>query len=191
MRSKILTIALAVSVFFAFPAFADAPAYKLVNDKSSLKFVVINNGAPVEGQFKKFSADIKFDPEKLGESKIVVEVETASVFADYDEVVKNLLSKDWLATEAFPKAVFTSKTITRMPNSDNYYAEGTLQLRNKIMPATLNFQLQFAAGGKDAVAKGYVTIRRNEYGVGQGDWANDDVVKNEVRVEFRVVAEKM
>lgn len=188
--SKILKIALAASILFSFPVFADAPAYKLVKEKSSLKFIAINNGAPVEGQFKDFSADIKFNPNKLDESKIIVEVDTGSVFADYDEVVKNLLSKDWLAVADFPKAVFTSKTIMRMPNSDNYYAEGTLQLRDKTMPAMLNFQLQFIDGDKNAVGKGYVTVRRNEYGVGQGEWAKDDVVKNDVRVEFRVVAEK-
>lgn len=188
--TKILALITAISLSFAFPAFAEVPAYKLLNEKSSLKFFAINNGAPVEGEFKDFSADIKFSPDKLDESKIVIEVKTGSVFAAYDEVVKNLLSKDWLATEAFPKAVFTSKTITRMPNSDNYYAEGTLKLRDKTMPATLNFQLQLTNDNKNAVAKGYCTIRRTDFGVGQGDWAKDDVVKNEVRVEFRVVAEK-
>lgn len=187
--SKILKIILAVSLFLPFPVLADVPAYKLVNEKSSLKFIAINNGAPVEGQFKKFSADIKFDPSKMDESKIIVEVETGSVFANYEEVAKNLLTKDWLATADFPKAVFTSKTISRMPNSDNYYVDGTLELRGKTMPATMNFQLQLA-DDKNAVATGYVTIKRSDYGVGQGDWAKDDVVKNEVRVEFRVVAEK-
>ncbi len=187
---KILTLILAASLSFAFPAFADATAYKLIKEKSGLKFFAINNNAPVEGEFKDFSADIKFNPDKLDESKIVVEVETAGVFADYDEVVKNLLSKDWLAAADFPKAIFTSKTITRMPSSENYYADGTLKLRDKTLPVTLNFQLQLTDGNKNAVAKGYVTIRRSDFGVGQGEWAKDDVVKNEVRVEFRVVAEK-
>lgn len=188
---KILKIALAASLFFSFPAFADAPAYKLINEKSSLKFVAINNNAPVEGEFKKFSADIKFDPNKLEESKIVVEVDTGSVFADYDEVVKNLLTKDWLDSADFPKAVFTSKTISRMPNSENYYVDGTLELRGKTLPATMNFQLQLTDNNKNAIATGYVTVKRSDYGIGQGEWAKDDVVKNEVRVEFRVVAEKM
>ena len=187
---KILILILAASLFFAFPAFADAPTYKLIKEKSTLKFYAINNGAPVEGEFKDFSTNIKFNPDKLYESKITVEVVTASVFADYDEVVKNLLSKDWLATIDFPKAIFTSKTISRMPNSDNYYADGTLKLRDKTLPVTLNFQVQFS-GDKNAIAKGYVTILRSDFGVGQGQWAKDDVVKNEVRVEFRVVAEKM
>lgn len=187
---RILTLILAVSLLFAFPAFAEATAYKLVKEKSSLKFYAINNGSPVEGIFKDFSAQINFNPDKLEESKIVVEVETGSVFTDYDEIVKNLVSKDWLSAIEFPKAIFTSKTISRMPTSDNYYADGTLTLRDKTLPVILNFQLQFP-DDKNAIAKGYVTIRRTDYGVGQGQWAKDDVVKNEVRVEFRVVAEKV
>ena len=187
---KILTLILAASLSFAFPALADASAYKLVKEKSTIKFYAINNGAPVEGEFKDFSADIKFNPDKLEESKIVVEVETVSVFANYDELVKNLLSKEWLATADFPKAVFTSKTITRMPSSENYYADGTLKLRGKTLPVTLNFQVQFT-DGKNAISKGYVTIRRSDFGIGQGEWSKDDVVKNEVRVEFRVVAERL
>lgn len=186
---KILALIIAFSVALAFPALADAPAYKLIKEKSSLKFYAINNGSPVQGQFKDFSAAINFDRENLEDSKITVEVQTASVATDYDEVAKNLLSKDWLATADFPKAIFISKAIKRMPSSDNYYADGTLKLRDKTLPVMLNFQLQFP-DGKTAIANGYITIRRSDFGVGQGQWAKDDVVKNEVRIEFRVVAEK-
>lgn len=181
---------LAISLLYVFPAFADAASYKLIKEKSTLKFYAISNGAPVEGEFKDFSADIKFNSDKPEESKISVEVVMASVFASYDEVVKNLLSKDWLAASEFPKAVFTSEKITRMPNSDNYYADGKLQLRDKTLPVMLNFQLQFV-DDKNAIAKGYVTLHRNDFGIGQGQWKKDDVVKDEVRVEFRVVAEKI
>lgn len=187
---KIQTLILVVSLFFAFPAYSAEQAYKLIKEKSTLKFYAINNGAPVEGQFKDFSANINFNPDKLEDSKIIVEVNISSVYTDYDELVKNLLSKDWFSAEEFPKAVFTSTTISRMPNSDNYYADGTVKLRDKTMPVMLNFQLQFT-DAKNAIAKGYVTIHRNDFGIGQGEWKKDDVVKNEVRVEFRVVAEKM
>lgn len=188
MMRKILIFIMVASLSFALPAFAEAPAYKLINEKSSLKFYAINNGSPVEGEFKKFSAQINFNRDKPEESKIIIEVDTGSVSASYDEVAKNLISKDWLSAAEFPKAVFTSKTISKMPSSENYYADGSLKLRDKTLPAVLNFQLQFP-DDKSAIAKGYVTIRRTDFGVGQGQWSKDDVVKNEVRVEFRVVAE--
>lgn len=186
---KIQTLILVVSLLFAFPAYADVPSYKIIKEKSSLKFYAINNNAPVEGEFKDFSADIKFSPDNVKESKIVVEVAMGSIFANYDELVKNLVSKNWLDIAAFPKAVFTSEKITRMPSSDNYYADGTLELHGKKLPVVLNFQAQFT--GDKALVKGYATIRRSDYEIGQGEWKKDDVVKNEVRVEFRVVASKI
>lgn len=182
-------IILVIGVFFAFPAFAELSAYKLIKEKSTLKFYAINNNAPVEGEFKEFSSDIKFNPDKVEESKIIVEVAASSVFATYDKLVENLQSKDWLSTVEFPKAVFTSEKISRMPSSDNYYADGKLTLRGITVPVVLNFQVQFV-DKKDAVAKGYVTLHRSDFGIGQGEWKKDDVVKNEVRVEFRVVAQR-
>jgi polyisoprenoid-binding protein YceI len=186
---KIQTLILVASLLFAFPAYSEVASYKTIKEKSTLKFYAINNNAPVGGEFKDFSTDIKFDPDNLEKSKIIVEVVTSSVFADYDELVETLLSKDWLATTEFPKAVFTSKKISRMPNSNNYYSDGTLELRGKTVPVILNFQLKFV-DDRNVVAKGYITLHRNDYGVGQGEWSKDDVVKNEVRVEFRLVAEK-
>jgi len=185
---KIL-IALLASLFFTTPAFADVPAYTLDKEKSTLKFFAIQNGAPVEGQFSDFSADIRFDPNQLDKSSIKVDVNIGSVTAANDDVTSNIKLPEWLSAQAFPKATFACKKLTRMPASDNYYADGTLTLRGKTAPVVLNFQMEHM-DDKEAIAKGYVTLRRSDFGVGQGQWAKDDVIKNEVRVEFRVVADK-
>lgn len=185
---KALILALVVSITPSF-VFADAVPYKLVKDKSSLKFYAINNSSSVSGEFKDFTADISFDREKPENSKIKVDIDIKSVYSDADKLAETLQEKDWFSAAAFPKAIFVSKTVSKMPNSDNYYAEGTLKLRDKTVPVSLNFKVQFV-GDKTAIATGYATLRRTDFGVGQGQWSRDDVVKNEVRVEFRVVAEK-
>jgi len=176
-------------LFFAPAALADIPAYTVIKEKSFIKFFAIQNGASVEGRFNDFTADIRFDPDHLDQSSITVEVATNSVSAADDEVVKNLKTKDWLSTEIFPKAVFTCKKLTRMPTSDNYYADGTLTLHGKTLPVVLNFQMEHF-DGKNALATGYVTLHRMDFNIGQGEWAHDDVIKNEVRVEFRIAAER-
>jgi polyisoprenoid-binding protein YceI len=179
----------AVSIFLlAWPAWADVPAYSVIKEKSLLKFYAIQNGAPVEGKFEDFTADIHFDSSQLEKSTIAVEVNTGSVFVANPDVLSNIKLPDWLSIEAFPKAVFKSKTINRMPMSDNYYADGELTLRGKTAPVVLNFQLEQL--DNRAIATGYVTLHRKDYGIGQGEWARDDVIKNEVRVEFRIVADK-
>ena len=190
MRRILKTILwLAASSLIASHAFADAPAYTLIKEKSFVKFIAIQNGAPVEGKFKDFTADIHFDHDNLDQSSITVEVATASVVVADDEIAKNLKMPEWLASEAFPKAVFTCKKLTRMPASENYYADGTLTLHGKTVPVVLNFQMEHF-DGTNAIATGFITLHRQDFDIGQGEWSRDDVIKNEVRVEFRIAAVK-
>ena len=171
------------------PMQTEAPAWALVRGKSFLKFFAIQNGAPVAGAFKDFTADIHFDHDQLSKSGITVEVDTGSVTAASSDVQDNLKNPDWLSVAQFPKAVFKCTKLTRFPNSENYYADGQLSLRGKMVPVVLNFQMEHLDDHR-AVVTGYITLHRRDFGIGQGQWAKDDVVKDEVRVEFRVVAEK-
>src|SRR5271154_6720261 len=90
---------LAVSALFvAFAALADVqpvPSYTLVKEKSFLRFFAIQNGAPVAGEFKDFTADIHFDPKQLDKSSISVEVNTDSISSADDDIVKNLKLPEW------------------------------------------------------------------------------------------------
>ena len=187
MNKRIFAL-LCISLCFSLPAFA-APAYTMVKEKSSLKFIAIQNNAPVEGEFKEFTTTIAFDPDKPEDSKISAEITLASLSASYAEMVNNLKLPDWLWIEKFPKAVFNSKKIVRVPMSNNYVVDGDLTLRGKKMPVTLNLQISIPED-KKAIAKGFATLHRTDFEVGQGEWKNDDVIKDEVRVEFRIVAEK-
>lgn len=169
-------------------AFAEVSAYTLVKEKSSLKFFAIQNSAPLEGKFGEYSATIRFDPEQTDKSTIEVTVDTGSVLVADEQVLTHLKAPEWLSVVEFPKAVFKSTQITRMPFSDNYIVDGDLTIRDKTVPVTLNFKLKSI--DSRAIAEGYATLRRNAFNIGQGEWSRDDVIKNEVRVEFRIVADK-
>ena len=170
-------------------AVAAPVSYELIKEKSQLKFVAIQNNAPVTGMFKEFDAEISFDYTRPQDGKIKATIKTGSVTTDYEEVEKNLKLPEWLAVEMFPEAKLETTLISQIPSSNNYYAEGKLTLRDKTMPIVLNFQIKDF--GDTAIAEGYATVKRSDYGVGQGEWANADVVKNEVRVEFRINAKKI
>ncbi len=180
--------ALAMVILLAAPAWAEAPAYTVVKEKSHLKFFAIQNSAPVGGGFSDFTADIRFDPDHTDQSHINVEVNMGSITVANDDVAKNITLPEWLSTKEFPKAIFKSKKITRTPMSNDYFAEGELTLRGKTAPVILNFTLKHT--GNAAIAEGFATLKRKDYGVGQGQWAKDDIIKNEVRVEFRIFATK-
>lgn len=187
---KIIALIMLGFTTAAVPALAaDVPGYTLIPEKSFLKFYAIQNGAPVEGKFTGFFADIRFDPEQLDKSTIKVEVSVDSLITANADVGKNLRLPEWLSVDAFPKAIYVSKKISRMPMTDNYYADGELTLRGKTLPAVLNFQFEHMDNSR-AIAAGFVTLHRKDFGVGQGEWSRDDVVKDEVRVEFRIAADK-
>jgi len=177
----------AIAVCFISPVWAaDLPVYALVKEKSSLKFVAIQNGAPLAGEFKDFTADIRFDPDMLAKSSITAEVNIGSVSVANGDVQKNITLPEWLSASAFPKAKFASKKITRTPRTDDYFVDGELTLKGKTVPATLQFNLQQI--DNTAIAKGYITLSRSDFSIGEGQWAKDDVIGNVVRIELRIVA---
>jgi polyisoprenoid-binding protein YceI len=187
---RILILWLAASALFMPSAVhAEVPSYAVIKDKSFIKFFAIQNNASVEGKFSDFTADIRFDPENLAESSIRVEVDMNSISVVNPQVLDMLKMPDWLSIKAFPKAVFVSRKIDRIPDTDSYYAEGDLTLRDKTEPVSLNFVMEHFTGSS-ALAVGSVTLQRLKFGIGQGQWAADDVIKDAVRVEFRITAEK-
>lgn len=173
----------------ASPVMADPVAYNLVKEKSYLKFVATMNNAPIEGKFAEYSADIRFDREHPENSSIEADVDTGSVSVSNPDVQKDIGLPEWLGAEKFPKAHLSCKKLRNMPQTQGYYGECKFTLRDKTVPVVINFQLT-RFEDDIAIANGYITLHRLDYGVGQGDWAHDDVVKDQVRVEFRIFAKK-
>jgi polyisoprenoid-binding protein YceI len=152
-------------------------------DKSSLTFTATQNKAPVEGTFKSYKADIRFDPEALEESHIRVEVDLASLSMAYEEAKESLLGKEWFATEKFPKAVFESKTI-EAAGTNQYVAHGTLTLHGVSQPLDLLFTLR-EFGKTKAVADGKTILKRLGFGIG---WEDTSTVADKVEVRFLIEA---
>ena len=75
-------------------------------------------------------------------------------------------------------------------NTDGQVAlDGTLTLRGVSRPLRIDAQLAVAGTGstRTATLSGTTTIRRLDFGIGQGEWASTQWIANEVRVSFRLV----
>lgn len=160
--------------------------WKIIPDGSSIKFTATQNGAPVSGDFKTFSGEINFDPDQLDKSNVQITIDIASVSAAYKEVTDTLKTADWFDVTAFPKAVFKADHFTKTDNN-TYQATGTLTIRDKTQPVVLTFTLPEYSKTK-ALAKGETTLKRSTFGVGKGEWAKTDEIKDEVKVEFVLAA---
>jgi polyisoprenoid-binding protein YceI len=181
MRTVAILAAMAVT------SAAHAAEYVVDAAKSRLGFRATQQGAPFEGEFRKFDAKVNFDPANLGASKVRVEIDVTSVTTKSPDRDKELPKDDWFAVSKFPKAVFETQRIES--RGDNKYAAvATLTIRDQTVPLVLPFTLE----EKDGVAHvvGSVAIDRTNFGVGQGAWATTDIIGKQVTVTVDLTAKK-
>lgn len=164
-----------------------APVKWKVQSGSTLEFGTSWSGDPVTGRFKTWTADIAFSPEALAASSVTVKVDLSSVASGDEQRDGALPGDDWFDAGHFPQAVFKS-TEFRETGKQRYAAKGTLSLRGKTLPVTLDFRLSERNGL--TVAEGSTTLNRTLFGVGQGEYAATDSIPAEVRVRFTVLAKK-
>ncbi len=156
-------------------------SWQIVPSESSLVFIATQNNAPVKGSFKSYTGDIQFDKADLAASKVRLSVDIGSVSTSYQPVADTLKTEDWFNVKAFPQALFESKSIKQI--KDGYQAQGMLSIRDKSAPLTIDFSLKEGSPEKIKV-KGEATISRTQFGIGQGEWAATDEVKDKVKIDF-------
>ena len=167
---------------------ATPPQWQIVPAESQLIFTATQNGAPVTGQFKIFSGDIFVDPGDLSVGSIDIVVDINSISASYADLKDTLITADWFNAKMFPKAEFKA-TQFKQTGKNAYQATGSLTIRDKSAPVTLTFSAEEPTADKRVVI-GSTIIKRSTFGVGQGEWAGTDEIKDEVTVNFKVVAVK-
>jgi polyisoprenoid-binding protein YceI len=168
--------------------FAAVPAWQIIPTESSLTFTATQNNAPVTGEFKKFSAEINFDPDQLKVNSVKIIVDMNSISDPYNQLSDTLKGSDWFNTSAFPQAVFASNNFIKTGDK-TYQANGVLTIRDKKLPVTLNFSQEEYTKTRARI-KGRTSIKRTDFGVGQGDWADTKTIKDEVEINFVVTAVK-
>jgi len=165
-------------------SFASPPIWKIVSKDSNITFTAIQNNAPVSGQFKTFNGTIQFDPNDLKRSNVKIVVDLNSVTTAYKEVGDTLKTSSWFDVKLFPNATFSANQFEKI-GTNTYQAKGTLNLRDKSLPVILTFILDEYDTTK-AHVKGFTTLSRTAFGVGQGDWAKTSEIKDDVKVDFVV-----
>lgn len=145
------------------------------------------SGMPVEGSFRRWDADIVFDPEDLPGSTVSVTIDLASVDSADSERDTMLASDSFFDVAAHPRARFRSSRIAHR-GGNAYRAAGTLAFHGQTRPVTLDFTLDIK--GDEAKAAGSTTLSRTAFGVGSGQWASTDDIKDTVAVTFSFTARR-
>lgn len=161
---------------------AQAGDWRMLPEQSSLRFIGDGQGERFEGRFGRFEAGIRFDPDALAHARFDVRIDLASADTDNEERDEVLLGPEFFAVERFPRARFVAEEF-RALGDGHYQARGRLDLRGVARPVALEFRWH---SGDPAILEGRATLRRLEFGVGAGDWADTGMIADEVVVETRL-----
>jgi polyisoprenoid-binding protein YceI len=163
---------------------AGLPRYVLDPAKSTLEFTFTQAGAQNKGRFMRFQTLLDFAPENLPASHLEVTIEMNSLDTGDQERDGALRDSDLFAVKKFPQAHFSAAQILK--TATGYEAVGKLTIRDTSREVHVPFTFRTAT--EAAVSAGYMTgrttIKRLDYGVGQGDWKATDQVGNDVGVSF-------
>jgi polyisoprenoid-binding protein YceI len=165
---------------------AGAVEYKSIQtDKSKVTFQYKQMGVGMDGRFKKFTAQLNFDPAKPASAQAQLEIDLASVDAGSSEADDEVVGKTWFNVKAFPKASFVARQI-RSTGSNQFEVSGVLTLKGKSQD--IKFPLQYVVQGNTGVFSGGFVMQRADFAIGEGTWAKFDVVANDIQVQFQLTA---
>ena len=150
---------------------------------STLAFAGKYQGEVFTGKFPGFATRFSFDPKKLASAKLDVTIPLATAStgnADYDG---ELRGNGFFDSAKFPQARYTAGKF-RALGGNRYAADGTLSLHGVNKPVTLEFT--WTPGAKPVLA-GKATVKRLDFGVGGGDWADTTLIPDAIAISTKVV----
>ena len=179
------TAALAAASFAALVV-APTPALaqqKLDAARSEMLFVSKQMGVPVEGRFRKFDAQIAFDPKKPEAGKVTFTIDMGSATFGSPEVDVELPKATWFNVPKFPQATFQSSAIKAV-GGGRFEVTGQLVIKGSSQPVVVPVALSQSGG--TSTATGSFTIKRLDFKIGDGEWADTSMVANDVQVKFKL-----
>ena len=156
---------------------------QLVPAQSEVQFTARQMGVPLEGHFKKFSAQVAFDPTKLATSKIAFTVDTGSATLGSRETDAELPKPVWFNVPKFPQAQFESTSIKAL-GGGKFEVAGKLTIKGTAQNVTVPVAL--AQSGATTTATGTLPLKRLAFKIGENEWADTSMVADEVTVKFKL-----
>ena len=153
--------------------------------KSKVSAVSRQMNVPTEGVFKKFSAQVKFDPAKAAQGSAQMTIDVASFDLGDKMYNDQVAGKEWFDAKAYPQATFVSSAIAPA-GGNKYNVTGKLTIKGKTVD--VGFPLTIKKSGTGTIFEGSLPIKRLTFNIGEGEWKDTGTVADEVTIKFHVVA---
>ena len=91
----------------------------------------------------------------------------------------------WFDSGRFAQAQFRSSGV-KVLGSGRFEVGGSLSIKGRTKELVVPVSLALGPGPGQGVASGSFTLKRLDFGLGEGEWADVSVVANEVQVRFKL-----
>ena len=181
MKNYLIVSTLATAVVgFSVPCHSQQ---KLLPAQSEVAFISKQMGVPVDGKFKKFDAQVAFDPKRPDAAKIAFSIDIGSATLGSAETEAELVKPDWFNTKLFPQATFQSSSV-KTTGPGKFDVAGKLAIKGAIHDVVVPVAL--AQAGANTTASGAFVIKRLDFKIGDGDWKDTAMVANDVQGKFKL-----
>lgn len=175
-------VSLALVLALATPFAASATDYT-VQSGSTLGFTSNFQGSSFDGRFNKWTASISYDAAKLASSKFDVTVDLSTAKTGDNDRDSALPGADFFDVAKYPQAHFVTTAFHQQ--GSQVIADGMLTLRGVTKPVSLNVVFKPQSSGATLDVTG--TVKRLDFGVGGGQYADTSVIGADVKVTAHLV----
>ena len=151
-------------------------------ENSKVEFVASKVTRSHQGSFKQFTGKIELIPNNIPESRVSIDIDTASVETDTPELTAHLKTADFYDVAKYPKATFASTKIEPTSGS-NYTITGNLELHGVKKSITFPADIQVSADSAGVDAE--FAINRKDFGIVYAGKA-DDLIRDAVVIKLNL-----
>jgi len=167
----------------AAPAASPAASHYRQAGGASLTFSFMQAGAENHGSFRQFTTELTWDEKNPAAGKLEVTVQTASLDTQDQDRNDTLAGPDLFDVKKYPTARYSAGSFARRPDG-SLEAIGKLTLRG--VTRDLRVPVKIRAAGSGLELSGEVTLKRLDFGVGQGEWKSTESVGDDVKLQYKV-----
>ncbi|WDU64752.1 YceI family protein [Pseudomonas poae] len=175
-----------LAILLGFFTSAQAVEYTDVNRTASqISFTYKQLGQRVYGTFGEFEGTLSFDTQKPEAGHALLKIQLASIDAGSPDANDELQRASWFDTATYPVGVYESTGVTAL-GDNRFKISGNLTIKGTTRPVTVDVVLKEQRG--IGVFDGEFILKRGDFRIGEGEWAGNSVVSNDINIKFKMVA---
>lgn len=159
------------------------PVSRVIKEKSKIEFVGAKVTRDHNGKFNNFDGGIEYaagQPQKIN-----FEIDLNSIETDDEKLTGHLKTPDFFDVATYPKATFTSTSLTPAPagsaDGATHMLKGTLDLHGVQKEVTIPVKAEQSADGVRTTSE--FTINRHDWNISYRG-AADDLIKDNVLIKL-------